>query len=354
MISFSLNYPTPDVLTENMVKVSNVLVSDPFNSTADPKMPFLTEALTPNKVQNVLTKSLSCEFKNIELQSIRVIRHKLGRRCAIAYDLALETPDSSQSLTIIGKVRAKGLDHHSYELQRTLWNDGFTEDSVDGISVPELMGIIPEWQMWLQKKVPGTVATNLLAGAEGVSLARKIAQASYKLHQTGISLRRCHTIADELRILHDRIPKVTQQYPHWEKRLERILEKCDRLGADILEHNLCGIHRDFYGDQVIVNGDRLYLLDFDLYCQGNPALDLGNFIAHLSEYSLRILGNPYALADQEAAMTEYFVQSYGEAIRSAIQTYATLTLVRHIYISTQIGDRRPFTAAILELCEQRL
>jgi hypothetical protein len=26
----------------------------------------------------------------------------------------------------------------------------------------------------------------------------------------------------------------------------------------------CGIHRDFYADQVIVDGSRLYLLDFDL------------------------------------------------------------------------------------------
>ncbi|MCU0533431.1 MAG: aminoglycoside phosphotransferase family protein [Hydrococcus sp. Prado102] len=333
-----------------MIFLSNVLVSDPFNIVADPKMPFLAEAIDPVRVQENLTKSLLCVYKNVELHAIRVIRHKPGRRCAIAYKLVNET----QSLVIIGKARAKGLDRHSYELQRSLWNAGFAEDSTDGISVPEPLGTIPEWQMWLQKKVPGTVATELLAGSEGVILASKIAEAAHKLHKSDIFPRRCHTMADELKILRDRIPKVAQQYPQWEKQLEGILEKCDRLGANTPELQPCGIHRDFYGDQVIVNGDRLYLLDFDLYCQGNPALDLGNFIGHITEYSLRILGNPNALADREAAMEERFVRFHGETIRQAIQSYATLTLVRHIYISTQICDRRPFTEAILELCQQRL
>lgn len=337
-----------------MVLVSNVFVSDPFNSANDPQMPFLTEAIDPFQVQKRLTKALSYKFPSIKLHAIRVIRHKLGRRCAIAYDLTLETNNSSQSLVLIGKARAKGLDRHSCQLQRSLWQAGFAEDSADGISVPEPIGIVPEWQMWLQKKVPGTIATDLLAGSNGIALASKIAEAAHKLHKTGIFPRRSHTMADELKILHDRLPKVARQYPQWEKRLELLLEKCDRLGADTPEFLPCSIHRDFYGDQIIVNGDRLYLIDFDLYCQGNPALDIGNFIAHITESSLRILGNPDALADREAAMIERFARFHGEAMRSAIESYATLTLVRHIYISTQISDRSPFTEAILELCERRL
>src|SRR5437773_3836244 len=33
----------------------------------------------------------------------------------------------------------------------------------------------------------------------------------------------------------------------------------------------------------------VWLLDFDLYCQGDPALDIGNFVGHLTEQSLRTL-----------------------------------------------------------------
>jgi hypothetical protein len=195
---------------------------------------------------------LSPVSKKINLCAIRVIRHKPGRRCLIEYDLEIENPDaSSQVITLIGKVRAKGTDINSYQLQQSLWNAGFSDDSEDGISVPEPMGIVPEFQMWLQRKVPGKIATQLLPEPNAIPLAQRIAEAAHKLHQAGIPPNRRHTMADELRILHERLSMVTQMYPQWAKRLERVLEACENLGAATPEPQLRGIHRDFYPDQVV-------------------------------------------------------------------------------------------------------
>jgi aminoglycoside phosphotransferase (APT) family kinase protein len=105
---------------------------------------------------------------------------------------------------------------------------------------------------------------------------------------------------------------------------------------------------------VIVEGSRLYLLDFDLYCEGDPALDIGNFVGHITEHSLRTLGDPAALATAEAAIEERFVELSGLAARSAVRAYATLTLARHVHLSTLHADRRPYTGALIELCEERL
>jgi hypothetical protein len=206
----------------------------------------------------------------------------------IEYDLEIENPHtSSQIITLIGKVRAKGTDISSYQLQQSLWNAGFSDN-------------------------------------------------------------------DELRILYERLPLVAQMYPRWGKRLERVLEACEHVGAATPEPKLRGIHRDFYPDQVIVDGHRLYLLDLDLYCEGDSGLDIGNFIGHITEQSLRTLGSPDALADREVALEERFVELSGEVTRAAVRSYTTLTLVRHIYISTQFAERCPFSEALLELCEQRL
>ena len=73
-----------------------------------------------------------------------------------------------------------------------------------------------------------------------------------------------------------------------------------------------GIHRDFYPDQVLIDGDHLYVIDFDLYCMGDPALDIGNFMGHIIEHSLRILGYPAALKEVENAMEERFMELSGE------------------------------------------
>jgi aminoglycoside phosphotransferase (APT) family kinase protein len=161
-------------------------------------------------------------------------------------------------------------------------------------------------------------------------------------------------MADELRILHERLPLVTREQPRWAGRIERLLKACDRLGAATPEPVMCGIHRDFYADQVIVDGARLHLIDFDLYCEGDPALDVGNFLGHLTEQSLRAFGDPEALASVEEAMEERFVELSGEAARCRVGVYKTLTLVRHVHLSTLFPERRPFTGRLLGLCEERI
>lgn len=337
----------------------NIPVFDPFGVTSDPKMPFLARAINPIEVQHqfehYLTR-LTGEKGEVRLCTIRVVRYKPERRCLIEYDLEVERPNTPPEVIIlIGKTQAWGLGKSSYHLLKSLWNAGFGTNNEDGISVPEPIGVIPEFQMWFQRKMPGIIATRLLTESGGVALARRIAEVVYKLHQAGITPhRRRHTMADELRILHEYLPLVAQMKPQWAKRLKRLLDACDRLGATTPEPRTCGIHRDFYPDQVIVDGTRLYLLDFDLYCEGDPGLDIGNFLGHLVEQSLRTLGDLDALTAQGEALEERFIELSGETSRTAVRTYTTLTLARHIYLSTQFSERRPFTEKLLELGEECL
>ena len=333
----------------------DIPVIDPFGIAADPKMPFLRQAINPSEVRCQFERHVSYlreEKGKVNLNAIRVTRYKPQRRCLVEYDLEFERPP--EKLTVIGKARAKGVDKATYHILTALWNAGFRADNHDGIHVPEPMGIIPGFNMLLQRKASGIPVTQPLSEQGGVVLAQRIAEAAHKLHKTYIPVDRTHTIEDELHILHEYLAMVAQMKPQWEKRLDRVLESCDRLGASIPTPITCGIHRDFYQDQVIVDGPSLYLVDFDLYCKGDPGLDIGNFLGHLTELSLRTCNNPMAMADVEEALEERFVALSGEHTLASVQAYTTLTLVRHIYISTQFIDRRQFTETLLELCEQRL
>jgi aminoglycoside phosphotransferase (APT) family kinase protein len=340
---------------------SNAPVVDPFKVTADPAMPFLSLALNPLDVEMQFRRrlaDLAGPGGQLHVLAIRVVRHKPGRRCLIEYDLAVErVGGGTQLMTVVGKARARGLDKGTYGTFAALWRAGFDDRSRDGISVPRPVGMVPEFQMWLHGKVPGTSATELLQGPGGVELSGRIAEAIHKLHRAGLRPASRHTMADELRILHERLPLVASWRPEWEKRIQRLLASCDALGAETPALRPVGIHRDFYADQVIVDGSRLYLLDFDLYCQGNPALDVGNFLGHMKEHSLRTLGDPDALADREQTLEDRFVELCGahpSDAHAAVQAYTTLTLARHVYLSTRFTDRRDFTGDLLDLCEERL
>ena len=335
---------------------SSIPVFDPFGIAGDPGLPLARFALDPAEVEPEL-KQLSrlvgadgC----VRLLSIRVIRHKPKRRFVLEYDVAVSTATSERKLTLIGKMRARHDAHIAYHLLDTLWNAGFDAYSNDGISVPEPIGVISRFNLWLQRKVPGCPVGDQLSDSGGTALMRRVVDAVHKLHIAGVPTERSHTLVDELQILHERLPRVAQEHPDWSQRIKCLLAACDRLGASLPTPVERGIHRDFYADQVIVDGERLYLLDFDLYCTGDPALDIGNFAGHIIEQSLRLSGNALAFSEREQALIERFVELTGPASRHAVAVYTTLTLVRHIYISTLFPERRALTSTLLDLCEQRL
>jgi hypothetical protein len=327
-------------------------VLDPFAAARDAAMPFLAGATDPAEVEPRLSAVL--DSPGASLLAVRVVRHKPGRRCLVEYDVEWQRAGRPREpMTILGKSRARGSAESSDRLLRDLWARGFAADSEDGISVAEPLGVLGEYHMSLQRKVPGVPAT-LALEAQGPPLARRIAEAICKLHHTGIAPARSHTIDDELAILRERLERLAAESPEWRPRLERILRECGRLARGLTTRSARGIHRDFYPAQVIVDGARLCLIDFDLYCEGDPALDAGNFVGHLVEEALRHCGQADARRDCEVAFEERFHELSPDVPRRSVRAYATLTLARHIELSTRFPERRPFTESLIELCEERL
>ena len=368
-----------------------ILVSDPFNSATDPALPTVAAALDPVRARAGLKRQLprlAGEDGVLKLAAIRVIRHKPGKRCVIEYDVRrIIGGEKAAKVTLIGKIRARRSGNEGYRQQEMVWNAGFDANSADGISVPEPLGVLSEFKMWCQRKVAGEVATKLLAGPKGVAVVRRIAEAIHKLHQANLPTEKTHTMADELRILRECFAKTAAMRPEWTGRIAKLQLACEGLGARVPGPKACGIHRDFYSAQVIVERGlqpaaslkqpevssihrdndcargsgvndalpgRLWLLDFDLFCLGDPGLDVGNFIGHVTEQALREHGDASALDEVESAMEERFVDLSGEAVRPAVRAYTTLTLARHVYLSTQFPERQHTTESLLELCEQRL
>ena len=323
----------------------------------DLKMLFISKALDPEYIMPRLQRLpvfRALEKDNLHIKNCRLVRYKPGRRCLIEYDMEIKESDGVRRLqTLMGKISAKGREEEHYLLNKQLWNTCFKKINPCEIAIPEPLGVITELQMWMQQKIKGVNATVLLSPGS-IGLAERIGTAIFKLHRLNVGSKRSHTMLDELRILNDRLERVKKMRPEWTNRLNRILQACHKTGATLPSVKFCGIHRDFYADQIIIAGPDIYLLDFDLYCMGDPALDVGNFLGHLTEQALRYFNDPNVLADCEAALENQYLDHAPDVSPASIQTYKTLTLARHMYISTQFDDRQAFTARLLELCEERL
>ena len=230
---------------------------------------------------------------------------------------------------------------------RDLWRNGFKGDSAEGISVPEPLGTVPALGRWLQRRVPGTVATTLLTTTAAAPVARRIAEAAHKLHHAGVVPEKTHGPAEELAILDRVLAEVRATRPETRAAIDHLLACCRRLVAT-LDGPVTGIHRDLYADQIVVDGTRLHLLDFDLYCAGHAALDVGNVAGHLMEQRVREPEHAAALACAHEALDTQYVRLAGDAARHPLRVYTALTLARHVYLSTVIPGRAATTGAVLD------
>src|SRR5437868_5919660 len=97
------------IVSKEPMRAVNIPVIDPFGVLADVAMPFLARALDPLLAQSQL--AACCQDwaerpDKMELQRIRVLRYKPGRRCLIEYQLSAPALPA-KSVMILGKVRAK-------------------------------------------------------------------------------------------------------------------------------------------------------------------------------------------------------------------------------------------------------
>jgi len=338
------------------------LIKDPFNLMSDLALPTVTLALNPSYITDQFQRmSTICQsYESLHLKSIEVVRHKVGKRCLIEYVCEMKRDNSIRTIVLLGKIRAKRSGKKDYQLQSELWENGFSRKSYDGISIAFPLGRLKKINMWLQEKLIGQNLEDLLLGPDSINIMPNVARAAYKIHVGGVLSRRRHTLINEVNILKDRFQRIYREYPNLEKRLQHLLQKAQSISCNLINRPLRPIHRDFYPEQIIIGSSsyssrgRVYIVDFDLFCMGDPAIDIGNFMGHLTEYSLRECGDELVLKQHEETVFESYIELSGATERSPVRVYALLTLMRHIYLCTLISQRQPFMMDIINLCEQKI
>ena len=327
---------------------------DPGSSPRDERLRGLEEAMDPVAMERRLLVTLT-EWQPAlvggRLAAPRVIHHKPGRRGLIEYVVQGE---AGIETVVLGKIRAKGLDRRNYRVMQSWVARGFDAGSADGISIPTPLGAYPELGLWLQVKVAGEPVLPWLCGLHRSATARRVAQVLHKLHVSGVDPGRAHSMDDELTLLRDRLARVALRYPGWSGRLQCVADACARVGASVQGGQMVSVHRDFHPGQLLREAGRMHLLDLDLCALGDPALDVGNFIAHLIEVGIRQPDHAGALDEAASAFANEYRALNHRCSQESIEAWISLSLCRHIFISTDRPGREPFTGSILSLCEGRL
>lgn len=156
--------------------------------------------------------------------------------------------------------------------------------------VPAPVALVDDLDLVLMEHVPGTSSKRLLKRARtadeawpAVALA---AEALAALHACRLELespgRPEHTV-EQLRAGVDRLAGLA---PALASRMEELLERSGAVLRSRPVTKLCCIHGDFKPSQLLLDKERVGIVDLDRAINGDPALDVGLFMAQLHKEAL--------------------------------------------------------------------
>jgi thiamine kinase-like enzyme len=307
--------------------------SDSWHTLAEDATLHVASALRdPERATRLLVERRGSSVStDVSVQHTAVMRHKPGRRCLISFDVLVGNAPERW----LGKVRARGTDVLGAAIHQQLWKAGTR-------CVAEPLGTVESLRMTLQRAVPGASLLQALAGgampsAAGLAVARSL----HTLHHARVSIARTWSLDDELRLLELRASALYAVLPSHATQLTRLYQRLFDTAAPLRARAVQTIvHRDFYHDQVVLDGDHCTLVDLDLVAVGDPALDAGNFVAHLIELHWReeldldtLLACTGSFADESIRLAPRMLS------HDAIARYAMLALGRLIEIAARRPDR---------------
>jgi Phosphotransferase enzyme family len=222
--------------------------------------------------------------RSSEIERIRpeMLGHRLGKRCIVRFRFqALEEgADGASRGSVIAKLykdrTTKGRQVFA-DMQR-LCADGFGNGS--DLTIPRPIAFLPEENVVLMEDVPGKLLAERPSGRqrEGAVAAGQILG---KLHTSAFHPPRRHRADDEIALLEPWVALVSRIHPDLEGLATTALLAVRPALAACADARLTPSHRDFYDKQVLLAEGGATLIDFDTFCMADPALDVGNFLAHL-------------------------------------------------------------------------
>lgn len=164
-------------------------------------------------------------------------------------------------------------------ITRFLRTSAFAPSS--SLQVPEIFeNLGGDWPAIGFEAVPGEELGSL-SGSKLVHGMHLAGEAAARLHGVPLRLLEEHGVEQESALLMNWVQHLAAAFPEYAVTANAVLtDVLGRLGAanDYEPHV---IHRDLHERQLLCGDGRAWLIDFDTFAMGDPAQDVGNFIAHL-------------------------------------------------------------------------
>ncbi len=297
----------------------------------DPALPRLAEALDPERMLPFLARAAGDPGAAARRPDVHtaLLSHKAGRRCVIHYEWAEAGSGGGPGVrSLVGKLYADGRRAaRAYERMSELRGQTWQAEEP---SVPAPLLFVPELGLILQECVEGVD----LRCAPAETPASPFALAARwldRLHRAPpVAGLRERSLAHELARSDAWGGEVAPQLRADEaRRLRGARRRWEGFDEMLTPPHRVMIHKDYYPAHVLWDGRRVWVVDFDELAVGDPAFDVGHFLAHL-EYEVQRSGPDPAPRSEAAACfrAAYPGGKPGSGFETRVRFYAAYTFLK--------------------------
>jgi Phosphotransferase enzyme family len=301
--------------------------------------PGLIDAIDPDQVAALLARRLPTRPA---VQSVELVELRRTRGCVLRYRL-----DSAEHAVVYGK------------LGRTVASDA-VRDGLEALAAnlrtrgngsvyfPRGLGRSATLGLTLVSEIPGR-RPDLKDASDRERALDGAALVAASLHGAPVRVGAVRTLNDEVLRAVEAVRLVARDAPQLADSLTRVVDAVRCTPAQSQEARFA--HGSFAPSQLMLDGSRIGILDFDRLCQAEPAFDLGRFLAPLRVSLAKVDG---AEADEPASR---FLEGYAEhggvsTPPERVELYECVALVRMAARSwLQLKESR--LRAVLRILEAR-
>jgi hypothetical protein len=264
--------------------------------TADAALPALPSLTDPRTAAELLQRSLRTAGHRVEVAGCipEVVRYKPGDRCTVVYRMRYRGAPGPDPL--VAKTHRGDRGRVAWEAMRALWAGPIAGGGA--VTLAEPLTYLPEERVLVQGPVPGERTLKDLARAaltpapaeeprttldELRETLGRTAVALAALHGSGARYGRSVSPGEELAAVRELAARLARTVPQVGTAADPLMDRLEALDASVPADPLVPAHHDFFPGQVLLDGGRIGVIDFDKSCHAEPARDLGRFRAKLRD-----------------------------------------------------------------------
>jgi phosphotransferase family enzyme len=262
----------------------------------------LTDPETSREFLERSLRGASPAYRSVRIESCKpeIIRYKPGNRCTILYHLqyAPDMPvESYGPAIVVAKTSLQEKGRNAYEGMKALWDASFGSSNL--VRIAEPLAYDPDLRVFIQGPVweEQTLADLFLSALDAGTpeaigalneTMQKTAMGLSHLHRSGVKIGQAETWEDEFAEVRAQIMQLSRLFPNLASGAAPFLERISQLEAAALRDPLVPSHGTFRPVQVLLNKGEISFIDFDSFCQSEPARDLAMFLSSLMTLGLTL------------------------------------------------------------------